>query len=111
MIAVAKKIQHVRCCADIHRQGVAQIRIKVRQSRAIHDQVKRLCEPSTNLGCKAEPGKSHVAIEHFYSLLEKRSELLAVPLRELLKDRRFLNHSLEARKGSCSSASPDQKAY
>ena len=94
MLAFAQKIEGVRRGAHVGRQCVANIRIKVRQTRAIYDHIERSRQAQAQVRRQSETGLAHVAVDHFNSLAEKRRETIAMPLRQLLEHRRFFQRSL-----------------
>ncbi len=69
MIASGQKIQQVLRRAHIHRQRIAQVRIEIRQTRAVHDQIHRpldslraLPAPDPDPACVTSPSTTSTRV-------------------------------------------------
>src|SRR5262249_3588425 len=64
VIGRTQEIQQVFGGFDVRRKSLAQIRIKVGQTGAVHDQVDRTLKPSANFRIEAQSGQAHIASSH-----------------------------------------------
>src|ERR1700730_4510035 len=95
VLALAQESQNVRGGSYILCQRIAQVRVKVRQTRAVDDHVERLRELLSCFRRQVQSGLADVARHHLNPLAQESRKILAVPGGEPLENRRFLDDSLK----------------
>ncbi len=111
MRAALQKIQYVIRRVHIHRKCVANVRIEIRQPRAVQDHINILRETIAHFRRESEVRLAHVTIDDFDALTQELTKSVAMLLRERIKNRRFFNRPLKPLQGSVGTVVADQQIH
>ena len=73
MIRSANEFDQVISRVHVHSQRIPQIGIKIRQPRAVDDEIKILLQPCRDLRLQPQPRLRNIALHDFHSLREIRA--------------------------------------
>src|SRR5260370_13219015 len=79
------------CCGfDGTGQGIAEVRIEVRQPRTIHNKIDHACQALPGFSIQAESRQSHIAFHYLDLFREKNAQVFPIALFQPVENwRRF----------------------
>src|SRR6266571_5983183 len=109
MIGRTEKLNQMCCGFDVAGQGIAEVRIEVRQTRTIHNQIDHACQALPGFSIQAESRQSHIAFHYLDFFREKRAQGFPIALFQPVENWRGFYDLLKSAPGRAVTLPPDQQ--
>src|SRR5437660_6345625 len=95
VIRRSHELKDINWSVRVGRESVAQIRVKVRQTRTINNKVQAFLQAARAFATESEPGLRHVAFNDLNFLTQKIRQPIAKTIEQRIEHRRVFHHLLE----------------
>ena len=95
VVALSQKVQQVHRGIHVGSESIAQVRIEIRQPRAVHHQIERFCQPRLRRRIQTQPRLAYIAFDDFHLVFQERAQFASVLFLQRVERRRFLDNFLK----------------
>src|SRR5580692_3372485 len=109
MIRGSYELENIDRGIRVGRNRVAQVRIEIRQPRAVDDQIQILLQTASRLAIESEPRPGNIPFDHLDLVPQKIEKPVPVALKQRIEYRRVFHHFFETALRRIRLLPPDQQ--
>src|SRR6185503_1970099 len=95
MVAISNEVEQVQGSIDVGGDRRSQVRIEIRQPRAVHYHIKIARQAFQSIGVEPKSGPGDVSLHNFDSIPQEPGKILAVSFVKGFEDGRLFYNSLK----------------